>query len=252
MFGKFVFGIMNSFLTEIIQSAGQLNWRPYLFRFLLPIIAVTAVLVGWVVYEPSEEFVDPYPMSAMEQHTPFRYIGSFNRDFNDLNDLHMGAALKHGIVPADTREDIKYVSGLKEISTTPIYKVERLTHSVPFVVPEMERLLEEIGLAFVARLERDRLPVYRPIVTSVTRTEEDIKSLRRGNVNASENSCHRYGTTIDISWKRFDKVDPKDPRSLSEDELKHLLASVLKTFHDEGRCYIKHERKQACFHITVR
>lgn len=33
-----------------------------------------------------------------------------------------------------------------------------------------------------------------------------------------------HGTTFDLSWKRFDKVDPNDPRSLEPDELKHLLA----------------------------
>ena len=31
------------------------------------------------------------------------------------------------------------------------------------------------------------------------------------------------------------------------------MSQVLKDFHDQGnRCYIKYEKKQNCFHITVR
>lgn len=31
-----------------------------------------------------------------------------------------------------------------------------------------------------------------------------------------------------------------------------VLAMVLRDLKREERCYVKHERKQGCFHITVR
>ncbi len=228
-----------------------INWRPYITRFVLPLLIVVVLLSAWVSYE-APMTKEPYPMSVMEHRSSFRYRGSFNRDFNDLNDIQLIAALDKGVEPAHTRLEMERRKGLVHISTNPNYVVEELTHSVPYVVEDMAELLEDIGLAFMGELAKDTLPLYRPIITSVTRTAEDVKNLRQGNGNASENSTHQYGTTVDISWKRFDKVDLQDPRSIPNEELKHLLAIVLKRFHDDGRVYIKHERKQACFHMTVR
>jgi hypothetical protein len=59
-----------------------------------------------------------------------------------------------------------------------------------------------------------------------------------------------YGTTFDISWKRFMKAD-KSKKELNERQLKMVLASVLRDLKKEKACYIKHEKNQACFHITV-
>ncbi|MBR8729711.1 hypothetical protein IX332_001034 [Porphyromonas levii] len=229
----------------------RIYWRPYFTRYVLPLAVVVALLSAWVSDE-APIVREPYPMSAMEHRSTFRYQGSFNRDFNDLNDIQLTAALNKGVAPARTRQEMERRKGMVHICTNPNYVVEDLTHSVPYVVEDMADLLDEIGLAFIGELAKDTLPLYRPIITSVTRTEEDVKKLRRGNGNASENSTHQYGTTVDISWRRFDKVDHLDPRSLSDEELKHLLAIVLRRFHDDGRVYIKHERRQACFHMTVR
>ena len=45
------------------------------------------------------------------------------------------------------------------------------------------------------------------ILTSALRSDESIKSLRRRNTNASENSAHRYGTTFDIAYNRYNVTD---------------------------------------------
>ena len=34
--------------------------------------------------------------------------------------------------------------------------------------------------------------------------------------------------------------------------LRATLSQVLKDLHDEGACYVKYEKMQTCFHITVR
>ncbi len=96
------------------------------------------------------------------------------------------------------------------------------------------------------------MPLYKLIVTSVTRTNDDVKGLSQRNRNASENSVHRYATTFDIAWTRFDKVDHTDERTRDDGQLKAVLGQVLHDLRQRDRCYIKHERKQSCFHITVR
>ena len=219
--------------------------------YLVPLLIL--FVVGYILYHgPKVPELPVYDMAAFEAHSPYRYIGSFNRDFNDLNDLQLSAAKKIGVKPASTRSELRNRDNLISVQESSTLSIDPLTHSQALLVPEAAVLLNEIGAKFTKTLADDRLPLYSIIVTSVTRTDEDVTDLRKGNGNASDNSTHVYGTTFDISWRRFHKVDPFDPRDLSPDELKHLLAIVLDSFHEAGRCYIKHERYQACFHITTR
>lgn len=184
---------------------------------------------------------------------PINYIGSYNRDFNDLNDVHLSIAQKIGIEPVASREEAGHASkAMDEIETGEYYEVEELKHSIPFLVPEASRLLEDIGRNFQDSLSSLNAPIYKIKVTSVTRTVDDVKSLKKRNSNSSLNSAHQYGTTFDVSWVRFGKIDEKDTLNIDKDRLKMVLASVLRDLRRADRCYIKHERKQGCFHITAR
>lgn len=181
------------------------------------------------------------------------YSGSYNRDFNDLNELHLKAAKQIGIQPVASREEAKKASRkMVEIETNSYYEVEKLTHSIPFLVTEAADLLMDIGKNFQDSLYNHNAPLYGFKVTSVTRTVDDVKSLGKRNINASSNSAHLYGTTFDISWVRYNKIDKKDKVDIDDDRLKMVLAMVLRDLQRADRCYVKHERKQGCFHITAR
>ena len=122
-------------------------------------------------------------------------------------------------------------------------------------MPGAAHLLEDIGKNFLDSLTAKGLNPNRIIVTSVLRTEDDVRRLRRVNINASANSVHRYGTTFDVSWKRFDKVEKVNgypQQSVSSDTLKLVLSEVLRDLKANNRCYVKYELKQGCFHITTR
>jgi hypothetical protein len=41
-------------------------------------------------------------------------------------------------------------------------------------------------------------------------------------------------------------------REVRNDTLKFVLSEVLRDLREQGRCYIKYEVKQGCFHMTVR
>ena len=230
--------------------------KPVVTHYYLPLVAMTLLATLLISLTPPTEPPAPAPetgsYSIVPGERPYRYIGSFRRDFDDLNPVQLEAAQSLGITPAKCRDDLLRIDRLVPLKETAGLKLDDLTHSVPLLVPEAARLAQEIGAAFRYQLEADGQPLYRLIVTSVTRTAEDMDKLRQRNGNASLNSTHCYGTTLDISWQRYDKIDPEDPRTIEPEELKHLLAKVLRAFHEDGRCYIKHERKQACFHITVR
>ena len=184
------------------------------------------------------------------------YNGSYNRDFKDLNDVHLAEAKRIGIQPASNREEAEKVKKeMEEIETNEYYEVEKLTHSIPYLVPRASELLDTIGSNFLDSLTAKGLNPNQIIVTSVLRSQSDVKRLRRRNGNASANSAHCYGATFDVSWKRFKKVEDEDGRPLQDvnaDTLKLVLSEVLRDLRQADKCYIKYELKQGCFHITAR
>lgn len=203
--------------------------------------------------ETKENDIDeliPHSLSERKQ----RFSGNYNRDFNDLQDLHLEAAIANGITPLTSRDDtLRFKDELIRIpDALELYSTYDLTNSIPFLVPSATQLLVNIAQSFRDSLYSKDIPLHRLYVTSVLRTDDDMSTLRTRNRNASENSTHRYGTTFDISWKRFEQIDPDSANAVSPDRLKLVLAQVLFDLKNKELCYVKHERKQACFHITVR
>lgn len=181
---------------------------------------------------------------------------SYRRTFGDLNEAHLNVAQAIGITPIASRKEAEHMKEkLQHIETNDLYVVDSLTHSIPYLIKGAAQLLDTIGSNFLDSLTAKGLNPNKIIVTSVLRTEDDVKRLRHRNGNASANSAHFYGTTFDVSWKRFKKVEDEDGRPLqdvSSDTLKLVLSEVLRDLRKADKCYIKYELKQGCFHITTR
>jgi uncharacterized protein YcbK (DUF882 family) len=194
-------------------------------------------------------------MKMNEPHN-IRGVVSYKRSFGDLNDTHLAVAQKIGIKPlADRAEAEKMKGKLVHVTSGDHYAVDSLTHSIPYLIPQAQQLLDAIGRNFLDSLENKGLNPNQILVTSVLRTQEDVARLRRRNGNASPNSAHAYATTFDISYRRFHKVEDPDGRPMqdvSPDTLKLVLSEVLRDLRKADRCYVKYELKQGCFHITVR
>ena len=180
----------------------------------------------------------------------FRRV-SYSRMFCDLNDEQLVAARANGVHHATSKIDLEHSDELVRIENNPLYVIDTLTYSEPYLVPKASLMLDYIGLRFQEILaERSKsMHGYRLMITSVLRSEEDNDRLRRYNCNATENSCHCYGTTIDISYIRYLRDDGE---IVNELWLKEALAMALYELRYEGRCYVKYEYRQGCFHITVR
>ena len=185
-----------------------------------------------------------------------RGVVSYKRSFPDLNDKHLEVAKTVGIRPLEDREEAESMKEkLTHITDNEFYVVDSLTHSIPYLVPRASALLDTIGSNFLDSLAAKGLNPNQVIVTSVLRTQSDVKRLRRRNGNASANSAHCFGATFDVSWKRFKKVEDEDGRPLQDvgsDTLKLVLSEVLRDLPQAEKCYIKYELKQGCFHITAR
>ena len=179
---------------------------------------------------------------------------SYKDKFRDTQARQEQAAKAIGLQtpPKNRQEASKMRSQLSLVKSNDNYIVDSLTHSIPYLVPAAAAELERIGEQFADILQRNGLPHYQFYVTSVLRTKEDIKQLQKsGNINATTNSCHNYGTTFDLAYFRFNKVT-RTREYMHQDNLKLVLGQVLLNEQRAGRIYVKYEWKQACFHITVR
>ena len=227
-------------------------------KFWLVVSAILALILGlivtWTVHKV--KVWRWHHAGPIENHPVRIYDVDFAKEFNDLNEVQLAVAQAIGVPPVEDREAAeRMVKRLVEIGDTDLYSVDELTHSIPFLIPSAAELLERIGLNFRDSLASKGLNPNKLVVTSILRTEEDIRKLRQGNLNAAENSTHCYGTTFDLSYWHYVRVPELRGRAYAEvppEYLRATLSQVLRDLHDEGACFVKYEKMQTCFHITVR
>ena len=182
-------------------------------------------------------------------------VPHFGNTFPDQQDVQILAANQHGVAPVQNREEAEHSKGkLVYVGSNPFFYVDKLNNSIPYLVPKASVLLQDIGRAYFDSLQIKGIPLHKIIVTSILRTKDDVAKFRTRNGNATENSCHLYGTTFDICYNRYKQIQTKDQprRQVQNDTLKWVFSEVLRDFREKNRCYIKYEVHQGCFHITVR
>jgi hypothetical protein len=212
----------------------------------------------------------PVEQSIVNAQTPSRFfkadgtpvknriysVSSYRVAFPDSQSVQEVSAHKWGVRPVQNRlEAENRKAELVYVGSNPYFFVEKLKRSIPYLVPRASVLLQDIGKNFFDSLQTKGVPLHKIIVTSVMRTKEDVAKLRNYNGNATENSCHMYGTTFDICYNRYETVEPPEGphrRKVGNDSLKWILSEVLRDLRTDKRCWVKYEVKQGCFHITVR
>ena len=171
--------------------------------------------------------------------------------FNDSNHTQLRAAAANGIDPiVDLRSAFYLKRPLVKLHTCKLYYVATMKDSAPYLVPKAANLLKQIATAFADTIVARGGKAYRLRVTSMLRTDYSVAQLQQRNRNATSQSCHRYGTTFDISWSKFDCMDPS--YQISQERLKNILAEIIYDFRARGKCYAIFETRQGCFHVTVR
>ncbi len=179
------------------------------------------------------------------------------RTLKDLNDIQNIHAMRNGLENiylsnAAFIEDSARVAKehiLIKIKDNRYLIVKDLTHSFPYATPETVELLNVIGELFLQKLQEKKLGYYRFLVTSALRTTETQEHLLKRNRNASTQSAHLYGATIDITYKEFFNV------KTGELEQSYLVGEALREtmldLREQCRLLVVRERKQAVYHFTV-
>ena len=199
------------------------------------------VWLGWSVYTDYFKTAPRQPVDTADVKKEYvvkkfnHNITSYGRFFNDLQELQVAEAMANGVGPLGEADipDAVAAGRLVKIEDSDTYYLHDV--SFPYLTPAAADLLAQIGKMYHEYSgSHDRLRL-----TSCYRTEDFVKKLKRRNRNATENSCHLYGTTFDISHSKMDVTQ------------KRQLAQVLADLRSSGYCFVKYERKQPCFHITV-
>lgn len=172
--------------------------------------------------------------------------------FNDKNHWHLKSAYKNGIQPLQKDYMVKRMAKKKRlvnIKNNKLYRLKRLYYSQPYLTLQANELLKDLAELFQSKLAEKGIPKHYFLVSSVLRTEESVKKLRKKNRNASKNSAHMYATTFDITYKEF--IDA-DGNKTYEPSVRKVLSESIRELRNKERCYVKTEVTQLCFHITVR
>ena len=169
-----------------------------------PSAAVSQDSVG-TVSRPSAEHQSL--LAGRQRYHRIKGVADYKRCFPDSQAVQIVAANRWGVRPVKNREDAETrKSELVYVGESPYYHVDRLYSSIPYLVPRAAMLLQDIGQAFYDSLYVKGVPFNQLIVTSVMRSMDDVAKLQRHNGNATDNSCHLYGTTFDICYNRYHPV----------------------------------------------
>jgi hypothetical protein len=160
-----------------------------------------------------------------------RAARSLPNSFFVKNDVELGAGKRNG--------------KLVEVEDGRGYRIARLTHSHPWLLPETYQLLQDMGNDFADALEDTPSEGAMFRVTSVTRTDRQQRKLRRRNLNATgSQSTHSYGASFDIAF--VDRMDDNASCGSPTRDMERLL----NRYQDAGIIYVIPEG--GCMHITLR
>ncbi len=216
-------------------------------------LIVVIAVITFYPYRASEE--------EREELSEPKIIGMIRVDqYSDLNELHVKFAVKNGIKgfksDKEFRGNIDNLTAkgdLVKIENNSYYVIDKLTHSHPYLTPQASKLLDDIGKRFQQKLAEQNLRKRYFMITSLLRTGESQRRLSKSNVNASPNTSHLYGTTFDITYaKVFSKRKPDKDFEIADGPAIKLLSEVIGELRKEGRCLVVTERRERCFHITVK
>lgn len=221
--------IKRNFLLIILISATSL----FLFKYRYSIPKGKSI-----------DYVSVAVLSKNEQKALKKYPNEYHVKFGQSK------GIKNPIKSKKEFEQNLSALNLERVKDCKNYKVPVLNYSLPYLKKNAIDFLDDLSSRFRKTLKENEIRTYRFTVTSLLRTMNSQKGLRKSNVNATpNNSSHYYGLSFDLSQTMFYELGKKDP--IYSYRLRNLLLRELIQMQEEGRCYVLLENQTKCIHITV-
>lgn len=226
--------------------------KPVLYSLIAIITSIIILLISLfinpAVKKPSIDTYSVEVLSKQEKRALKKYPNSFHIDFVKKYGLPKVLDTKKQLLDNEEEYTSKY--DLEKIDDNQYYEVPWLLNSLGYLKSGAKDFLDDLGEGFNKKLEECGLRSYRFSISSVLRTLEDQKKLRKINVNATQNlSSHFYGLTFDLAQTRF--FEEGNDKPVYSYRLRNLLLRELIKLQDEGKCYVLLENQTKCIHVTV-
>ncbi len=221
------------------------------YRLKVWLTIITLVIIGFVFIPQSNRAMMRAYFSVRCKN--YQQV-NFSKKLNDRIVDYSAQAKARGIAVCSNKKEIEQrvaARKLFRVRSGNMYVVDDMTHSYPYLTRDSKRLLDEIGQRLKEKIAKDGLKGSKMHVTSMTRTTEKVRGLRKTNGNSSENSPHLYGNAFDISYARFSfrKVYVTE---CDKWYMKEALAEVIWQLRQEKKCWATYEKQQGCFHVVSR
>jgi uncharacterized protein YcbK (DUF882 family) len=228
----------------------KFNKSRLVFALKTSAVVFLLILAVWLIFRLGNRSASNYFSTRCLDYKQKVY----SRKLNDRIVDYSAAAKLRGIKACKDKKELeKRISEgkLVKVKSGSSYVIEKMTFSYPYVTSDSRQLLDEIARRLREKSSQKGLNGVRFFITSMTRKSDDIKSLRRFNGNASQNSPHLYGNAFDISYKRF--IARKwFLTNCDKKFLKEALAEVIWQLRAENRCWATYEKIQNCYHVVSR
>jgi len=178
----------------------------------------------------------------------------YSRRLRDMLPDYIGRSSASGIGKCSNKKELLKKAAHREvfrIRSGRGYVVEDLSYSYPYLTKEGKALIKEIGKRFRKKISGTGLRRSDFKITSMTRTTEIFRELKKSNSNASDKTPHYYGNAFDISYVRF-KANKWFVTDCDKYYLKEALAEVIWQLREEKKCWATYEINQGCFHVVAR
>jgi len=178
----------------------------------------------------------------------------FSRKLKDMLPDYIARSSTSGIEKCSDKKELLRKASKKEIFRIRNgrgFIIEDMSYSYPYLTKEGKELLKEIGKRYRKKISGTPLRGSDFKITSMTRTTEILRNLKKSNSNASENSPHFYGNAFDISYARF-SAKKWFVTDCDKYYLKEALAEVIWQLREEKKCWATYEINQGCFHVVAR
>ena len=179
-------------------------------------------------------------------YNKLKVSGLYSSKLKDKMSVYINTVERTGITPCRDEEDIKSRRNLYKLESGSYYSIDRLDYSHAYLSKKGKALLERIEADFAEKTYTTDLHKSRFILTSLTRTKENVKRLRINNGNASDRSAHMYGGCFDITYARFEN----DQKKLTANDiyrLKETLAQVIFELKEKKKCWAITEKNSLAF-----
>ena len=232
--------LLSSLTLISIGTLAMVNYDPSLKKRLKE---TYASLVDEEVHAENIELPKAKPLELVTAIELPIFSGKLAKD---PYENHLNAAEFAGIGLIEDERQLHSLidnSVLVEVDLGAGYKVDELTHSYPYLTLHSKKVLEELGKTFEALHGEGNYFT----VSSATRTIDQQKKLKKRNRNATDgNSSHSFGVSFDISYIRFNGIKGGNRKAQKD------LEAILNHFQKENKIFVIKERRQACYHVTVR